>query len=91
MMTIAKPSGWILKKIVLLALVLPALVTPLSVQKARADLNSAPKPRILVLHSYHHGFTWSDKISDGIRSTLQKHNNQIELIFEFLDARRKCI
>jgi PAS domain S-box-containing protein len=88
MMMIAKPSGWILKKIVLLALILSALAAPPLVQKARADLNSAPKQRILVLHSYHYGFTWSDKISEGIRSTLQEHKNQIELIFEFLDARR---
>jgi len=87
MMTTAKPLGWILKNIVLIALVISALVLQ-SAQKTQAALNSAPKPRILVLHSYHPGFTWSDKISDGIRSTLQEHKNQIELIFEFLDARR---
>jgi len=87
-MTIARPSVWMLKKIALLVLILSTLVVPQSAQKAQADLTSASKPRILVLHSYHHGFTWSDKISAGIRSTLQEHKNQVELIFEFLDARR---
>jgi PAS domain S-box-containing protein len=56
------------------------------------DLHSADHPkkksRVLVLHSYHHGFTWSDNISNGIRSVLLGQGNDIELLFEFMDTRR---
>jgi PAS domain S-box-containing protein len=43
--------------------------------------------RVVVLHSYHHGFTWSDSISEGIRSVFAEEGGGAELKFEFLDAR----
>lgn len=46
------------------------------------------KPRVLVLHSYHHGFTWSDNISQGIRNAFEYHRDEVELRFEFMDTRR---
>jgi len=46
------------------------------------------KPRVLVLHSYHHGFTWSDNISSGIRSVFKEQAEDVELRFEFMDTRR---
>jgi PAS domain S-box-containing protein len=49
------------------------------------DLSNA---RVLVLHSYHHGFTWTDNISRGIQSVFAEQANEIELIFEFMDTRR---
>ena len=57
-------------------------------QKVNAALNTEKKMRVLVLHSYHHGFTWSDNISAGIRSTFASHRDQVELLFEFMDVRR---
>jgi hypothetical protein len=46
------------------------------------------KPKILVLHSYHYGFTWSDKISRGIQSVFAEDAGKVELLFEFMDTRR---
>jgi PAS domain S-box-containing protein len=46
------------------------------------------KPKILVLHSYHYGFTWSDKISKGIQSVFAEDSGKVELLFEFMDTRR---
>jgi PAS domain S-box-containing protein len=45
-------------------------------------------PKILVLHSYHYGFTWSDKISRGIQSVFAEDSGKVELLFEFMDTRR---
>jgi PAS domain S-box-containing protein len=43
--------------------------------------------RIVVLHSYHHGFTWSDSISKGIQSVFSEKMKGAEIKFEFLDTR----
>ncbi|MBW1780494.1 MAG: PAS domain S-box protein [Deltaproteobacteria bacterium] len=45
-------------------------------------------PRILVLHSYHHGFTWTDNISKGIQSVLDRHAPEVEVLYEFMDVKR---
>ncbi len=44
--------------------------------------------RVLVLHSYHDGFTWSDNLSAGIREAFAGQALQVELSFEYMDARR---
>lgn len=44
--------------------------------------------KILVLHSYHHGLEWSDQISKGIISTLEKSPEKVLIYFEYLDAKR---
>ncbi|MBD3390791.1 MAG: response regulator [Chitinivibrionales bacterium] len=46
------------------------------------------KPRVLVLHSYHAGFTWSDSISRGIESFFADNAADAELCFEYMDTRR---
>jgi PAS domain-containing protein len=43
--------------------------------------------RIVVLHSYHHGFTWTDSLSEGIRSFFNEKAKEAEVRFEFLDSR----
>ncbi|MDY6954373.1 MAG: PAS domain S-box protein, partial [Thermodesulfobacteriota bacterium] len=42
---------------------------------------------MLVLHSYHHGFTWSDNISRGIQSVLAERAGGVQLRFEFMDTK----
>lgn len=44
--------------------------------------------KVLVLHSYHHGLEWSDNISKGIISTLEKSPEKVLIYFEYLDAKR---
>jgi two-component system cell cycle sensor histidine kinase/response regulator CckA len=41
----------------------------------------------VVLHSYHHGFTWTDSLSEGIRSFFNEKAKEAEVRFEFLDSR----
>lgn len=55
---------------------------------AAQSAGDTQKPRILILHSYHHGFTWSDNISEGIRSVFADQEGRVELRFEFMDTRR---
>jgi len=53
-----------------------------------AGNNADRMPVVVVLHSYHHGYTWTDNISDGIRAVFTQRDEPVELRFEFLDARR---
>jgi sigma-B regulation protein RsbU (phosphoserine phosphatase) len=50
--------------------------------------SAAERQRVVVLHSYHHGFSWSDSISEGITNAFKAQKSDAELVFEFMDARR---
>jgi ABC-type uncharacterized transport system substrate-binding protein len=43
---------------------------------------------VLVLHSYHQGLEWTDKISEGIKSVLDTSESNVEVYFEYLDTKR---
>ena len=43
---------------------------------------------ILVIHSYHLGFRWTDSVSRGIHSVLDSEN--VEIHHEFLDTKRNA-
>jgi diguanylate cyclase (GGDEF)-like protein len=42
----------------------------------------------LVLHAYHQGREWTDRISEGIRSVFAPFDNDIQADFEYLDTQR---
>lgn len=44
--------------------------------------------RVLILHSYHKGHCWNDKVSQGIESVFNESGQNIELFFEFMDTKR---
>jgi two-component system cell cycle sensor histidine kinase/response regulator CckA len=46
------------------------------------------RPSVLVLHSYHQGFTWTDNISKGLRAAFADFADRIELNVEYMDTRR---
>ena len=75
--------GWWATGLVGLMTVLLVLV-PMPT-RAQSELAGA---RVLVLHSYHQGFTWTDQISRGIEEAFAPHAADVELIFEFMDTRR---
>jgi PAS domain S-box-containing protein len=62
--------------------------------EAQPDASSRHAPEesagshVLVLHSYHFGSTWVQNISRGIRSAFADQAGDVELHFEFMDARR---
>lgn len=46
------------------------------------------KSQVLVLHSYHNGFKWTDDILTGIRDSLGTSLQDIELSVEYMDTKR---
>lgn len=44
--------------------------------------------QVLVLHSYHKGFTWTDDISRGIESRLNEQGSTIRIHYEYMDTKR---
>jgi len=55
---------------------------------AAAEAEVAPVRRVLVLHSYHAGHSWTDREAQGIESVLAHRPGRVELYVEYLDARR---
>lgn len=47
-----------------------------------------PAPKVLILNSYHPGFTWSDEEVSGVLERLQQHYPDIAPAIEYLDAKR---
>ncbi|MDY6950288.1 MAG: PAS domain S-box protein [Thermodesulfobacteriota bacterium] len=58
-----------------------------SVEGLQPPSTAPAKPCVLVLHSYHHGFTWSDNISRGIRSVCESQAGGVALRYEFMDTK----
>lgn len=44
--------------------------------------------KILVLHSYHKGLSWTDSLVDGIESGFAKSGLSVEFSHEFMDTKR---
>jgi PAS domain S-box-containing protein len=51
------------------------------------DGGVGPDVRVVVIHSYHYGFTWSDSISEGVQAVFRESAREAEIKFEFLDTR----
>ena len=57
-------------------------------------LTSSPAPapaatrNVLLLHSYHSGYVWTDAITDGVREVLAEQRMPLELWVEYLDTQR---
>jgi PAS domain S-box-containing protein len=48
----------------------------------------AAPPQVLVIHSYHPGFTWTDKEQHGIENGFRAAGLAVDLQVEYLDAKR---
>lgn len=45
--------------------------------------------KVLILHSYHKGFRWTDSVMQGIDSVFSAQDNvPIEIIIEYMDTKR---
>lgn len=53
----------------------------------RSYTQNITNKKVLVLHSYHQGFDWTDDISSGLKNVLDKELN-IEVYYQNLDFRR---
>jgi len=86
-------SGKTIAVILGLAIILWSLNTASGVMAATGTESTvAPfktaKPRVLILHSYHSGFTWTDNIAQGLREAFADYTDRIELNVEYMDTRR---
>jgi PAS domain S-box-containing protein len=52
------------------------------------EVFAARPHRVLLLHSYHRGFNWTDSVELGVRETLQARGAGAELLVEYMDAKR---
>ena len=59
-----------------------------SVISSFSSSSSKDKKHILVIHSYHQSFVWTDSISNGIESVLTPLAGEIETFYEYLDSKR---
>ncbi|THB68648.1 MAG: hypothetical protein D6E12_06125, partial [Desulfovibrio sp.] len=53
-----------------------------------AQTGAEDPPRILILHSYHKGYRWTDNIMSGIDEVFQEALPEAELYVEYLDTKR---
>jgi len=68
-------------------LLLAAVCVLASAMPARADATR----NVLILHSYHNGYGWTDALTEGIRSRLQEERTPLEIWVEYLDTQREPV
>ncbi len=49
---------------------------------------AGPQQDVLILNSYHHGYTWSDHEIDGIVGTLRESGLRVRPVVEYLDCKQ---
>ena len=56
---------------------------------AAQALDSQETPRqVLVIHSYHLGYKWTDDITQGITAALQEEGKAVQIRYEYMDTKR---
>jgi len=50
--------------------------------------HSAEKKQILILNSYHKGYSWTDGLVKGIEKTLTEKIEDFEILIEYMDTKR---
>ncbi|MFN2355746.1 MAG: PAS domain S-box protein, partial [Desulfopila sp.] len=55
---------------------------------APRDVAAVPPQDILIVHSYHQGFPWTDNVMAGMLDVLQKEALDAQIHVEYLDAKR---
>src|SRR5262245_30762929 len=64
------------------------LLFGLVINPALVTAQRRPAPKVLILHSYHFGYDWTEDIAAGIRSVFQENAVVADLQVEFMDARQ---
>ena len=65
-------------------------ITPAQLPEETRFFNANPRSghEILILHSYHQGFTWTDEILAGITESLGQDGARAEVHIEYMDTKR---
>ncbi len=61
---------------------------PIGSSRAASPSDLRPLSPLLVLHSYHPGFTWTDNEMKGIRDGFRANHPGVDLHVEYLDTKR---
>ncbi len=64
------------------------IVFLLSICAHLSCLSADQRKHVLVLHSYHQGLGWTDRINQGIESALNESDQEIDLHVEYMDTKR---
>jgi two-component system, cell cycle sensor histidine kinase and response regulator CckA len=64
------------------------LLISLSFVMVSAVGHSAEKKQILILNSYHKGYSWTDGIVEGIEKTFTERIENCEILIEYMDSKR---
>ncbi len=67
------------------------ILLPVGHERTGPDLSAIPSGNaqdVLILNSYHMGYSWSDNEMDGIIGTLRESHFSIRPIVEYLDCKR---
>ena len=68
----------------LISILLSALLLVVTTSASRAQ---SPRKQVLVIHSYHIGYKWTDDLMLGIRNVFQDEGN-VDLRVEYFDTKR---
>ena len=79
-----RPHEFWLFSLLLALLFLPPKISAEPANAPNQEQEVKGNPRVLVLHSYHVGFTWSDNVTKGIRSIFGEEAPDVELLFEYI-------
>ncbi|ABK99237.1 ABC transporter substrate binding protein [Pelobacter propionicus] len=70
------------------ALILLVAVIMMIALPCAASAQETQHRQVLVLHSYHKGFKWTDDISQGIASSLNEQGIKTRIHYEYMDTKR---
>lgn len=81
--------AWIKKAGRFAGVVLAVLaVAAVAVAPVSASGEEIPHKHLLVLHSYHLGYKWTDDITEGIRAALRDEGKTVDVHYEYMDTKR---
>jgi|GEM_PF-1276668 len=49
--------------------------------------HGAPSKQVLVIHSYHMGFKWTDEMTQGITAALRHEGQAVQVRYEYMDTK----
>lgn len=80
-----QPAHGIAHPIILILAILLCLTAGMRTTTASAS----DSPKLLVLHSYHQGYPWTDTIQNGVSRTISKAFPKAELYVEYMNTKRQ--
>ncbi|MBW2185807.1 MAG: hypothetical protein JRG71_05215 [Deltaproteobacteria bacterium] len=60
----------------------------MSFSPAPSQANTRVSKRVLVLHSYHQGYAWTDNVTRALQQQFEQSDFNVELFIEYMDTKR---